>query len=417
MSLQMHLEVEGNTLRVVGGIGLMTFRRILAGINSITMKKGYEDVVLDLSACNAAFAGPMLALCTSVQTWRQKGVDFVLRPPTLSKMGTLFRNTNWANILDPLRFPPSTFRGYTHVPAINFSTDTEQFSAVNQMIDATLSSMEALDREDLHAIEWALSEVTDNVLVHAKSEIGGYVQLSNHSRRRRVEFVVADAGIGIPASLREGHPDLRYDYDALEIAIREGVTRDLSVGQGNGLFGTFQATRASQGGYFHLHSGYARLDHEADQLRLRSETTSYEGSLVVACMDCSNPSALGEALRFKGEKHNTWGYVDMHYEPDVVNDIVLILKDEARSFGSRAAGYPVRVKIKNLIHMRPEARIIVDMNGIPMMSSSFADEVFGKLFVELGSDAFVRVVQWRNVTEIVRALIDRAVVQRSHTGL
>ncbi len=86
---------------------------------------------------------------------------------------------------------------------------------------------------------------------------------------------------------------------------------------------------------------------------------------------------------------------------------------ETESFGSRLAGLPVRRKLENLIRMNGGRRIVVDLSSIPLVSSSFADEVFGKLFVQIGAIAFMTTVQFSGVSDTVRSLIDRAIIQRS----
>lgn len=178
------------------------------------------------------------------------------------------------------------------------------------------------------------------------------------------------------------------------------------------MFGTFQATHASQG-YLHIHSGYARLDFEDGQLRLTKEEIPFRGTLVVAALDFSNPAALGEALRFGDRKHAPLTYIDTHFEDRSSDHLVFQLSQEAVSFGSRIAGEPVRVKLHNVIHMNPGRRIIVDLGDVPLVSSSFADEVFGKLFVSLGPLLFSRSLEFRNISPTVQALIDKAIIQRA----
>jgi hypothetical protein len=73
------------------------------------------------------------------------------------------------------------------------------------------------------------------------------------------------------------------------------------------------------------------------------------------------------------------------------------------------------VKLTTLINMHPGRRIIADMSDIPIVSSSFADEVFGKLFKELGPLKFMQAVDVRGVSGTVRSLIDRAIMQRSQS--
>jgi hypothetical protein len=44
----------------------------------------------------------------------------------------------------------------------------------------------------------------------------------------------------------------------------------------------------------------------------------------------------------------------------------------------------VRFKALNLLRAEPGAALILDWEGVPSVSSSFADEFVGRLFVELG---------------------------------
>ena len=63
--------------------------------------------------------------------------------------------------------------------------------------------------------------------------------------------------------------------------------------------------------------------------------------------------------------------------------------------------------------MNPGHRVVVDMSDVPLVSSSFADEVFGKLFVELGALRFMRSVDLLGLAGTVSWLIDKAILQRS----
>jgi len=56
---------------------------------------------------------------------------------------------------------------------------------------------------------------------------------------------------------------------------------------------------------------------------------------------------------------------------------------------------------------------VVDFKGVDVISSSFADEVFGRLYVLLGPLGFGSVFKFQNINREVAALIDRAIIQRS----
>lgn len=81
-----------------------------------------------------------------------------------------------------------------------------------------------------------------------------------------------------------------------------------------------------------------------------------------------------------------------------------------REYGRRA-----RLKIDNLL-VDKSVTIEFDFSDVPLISSSFADEVFGKLFAELGAMEFMRRCSFRAVDPTVRRLIDRAISQRVKAG-
>lgn len=404
------IDSNGNCITVVGSFALSDLRRMTASLHNLTTRAGYEDLLLDFSRCTAAFPGPMIGLCAQAAALRESGIDIELILPSDARIARYFTGANWAHHISPEQHGRSTYRGYTHVPASRFSDQEGQTATVNRIVDALLCSVPGIDRGDLAAIEWSINEVTDNVLVHAGSSAGGFAQINTFRAKKRVEFCVGDAGVGIPNTLRPRFPD-HEDIGLLEQAIREGVTRDPSLGQGNGLFGTFQVSRTSSG-YMHILSGFATLSYERDQLRITREKAPFVGTLVIGAMDASNPAALADALRFGDLKYSPTDYLETHYEDRASDAAVFRMAEETLSCGSRIAGTPVRTKLANIVNMNGSHRVVVDLTGIELVSSSFADEVFGKLFKELGPLRFMQSVEIRQVTPTVRALIDRAILQR-----
>jgi hypothetical protein len=93
------------------------------------------------------------------------------------------------------------------------------------------------------------------------------------------------------------------------------------------------------------------------------------------------------------------------------------LSKEGEGFGSRVAGVPIMNKLKNLMRIGTNKKIVVDFGDVPIISSSYADEVFGKLFVDLGAVTFMKHIEFRRVDATIRGLIDKAIEQRAKTGL
>jgi hypothetical protein len=126
---------------------------------------------------------------------------------------------------------------------------------------------------------------------------------------------------------------------------------------------------------------------------------------------------LQEALRFGNKNHvPVRDYIEAAHESDDGARIVFVMNKEAGSFGTRVAGRPVKIKLQNLAGLCPTQKVFIDFSDIPVISSSFADEVLGKLFLELGPLAFMQRFEVVNTTDAVRGLIDRAIGQRAAKG-
>ena len=282
----------------------------------------------------------------------------------------------------------------------------EQFEAVNSVLEATLASLENLDREALGALEWVVNEITDNVLNHAQSKVGGFIQATTYANKV-VEFVVADAGLTIPRTL-----GIADHERALEEAIKEGVTSNKKTNQGNGLYGSFRIASLS-GGNFRIHSGHASLVATPDEVKYQKHGLLFPGTIVVARVNCAEEGLLEKALRFGGKPHRPGSdFIDQKYETENSNEYRFVLVQESRSFGSRDAGKPMRTKLTNLINASEDSVLFIDLKEINIISSSFADEVFGMIFAEIGPLEFMTRIKFENTNSVVRGLIDRAIKQR-----
>jgi STAS-like domain of unknown function (DUF4325) len=143
----------------------------------------------------------------------------------------------------------------------------------------------------------------------------------------------------------------------------------------------------------------------------------FMGSLVVVRINYDKTLSLEEALKFGGKSHDPMDHVQIAYEEDEDGLVFFPLAREAQGFGSRAVGLPVRQKLKNLIRICGGKRIGIDFSDVPIISSSFADEVFGKLFAELGPLGFMKAIEFRKVDSTIQGLINKAIEQRAKTGL
>lgn len=408
----MSVSTNGNNLAVTGDFNRDALQRSCAAIHNL-VKQGYKSINIDLRLVSKVFASEMLPFATRCRDLIVTGIDTMLELPDDPKLARLFINSNWAHLIDPRQFEPSQFFSSSHFPAATYKNAEVHFEAVNHLVEKLLGSLAGFSRDQLAALEWAINEITDNVLNHANSRVGGIVQLTTRPKSGIIEFVVCDSGAGIPATLREAHPFLNSDSHALEQAIREGVTRNTKTNMGNGLFGSYRIAELS-GGYFSIYSGYALLNlMKNGNMIVSKQTIPYQGTAVVCGINTTNPNILADALSFKGEVyHPANSYVDRLIEGDC---ILVMLKSETRSFGSRDVAKPVRTKVENLL-AASDGQIEIKLDDVTLISSSFADEVFGKLFAQLGPFKFMSRIKITGGNAIVQKLIDRAITQRLALG-
>jgi anti-sigma regulatory factor (Ser/Thr protein kinase) len=403
---------EGNNLSVHGEFDQNTCFRLLAAMHNTVESKGYRDINLDFSECIKALSSEMLVICARCQYYWKDGIDISLELPNNSTIKNLFLNTNWAHFIDFRKYEKSRYRGFTHSPAIKFANGSEQSKAVDKVLDVLLAALSHFGRNEVRYIEWALNEITDNVINHAESKVGGFLQVTNFRQRKEIDISVCDSGLGIPTTLRHTHPEFRTDTEALDAAIKEGVTRDSNFGQGNGLYGSWRIAQIS-GGSIQIVSNYAQLNSsERNGLHIRTNSIPINGTLVSSRIGYGDTLDLSDALNFAGKSHVPTDYIETHFEEDEDGNVHFIIRDETDGFGSRSAGEPVRRKLINLVKGLVKGQIILDFSDVPLISSSYADEVVGKLFLELGPIEFMSRIKLANLDPLVGNLIDRAVSQR-----
>ena len=183
------------------------------------------------------------------------------------------------------------------------------------------------------------------------------------------------------------------------------------------MYGSYRVCSKSEGTML-IDSGHARLTYSPYKgMSISNQTIPYSGTLVVATINFSDPKLLADALKFQGRVHEPTDYVETKYEDFEGGPIRFLLRDESQSFGSRVAGRPVRVKLSNIIRMSGGCAVVVDFEGVPVVSSSFADEAFGKLFLQFGPVRFMQCVKLVNMADTVESLVNKAITQRMTVGL
>lgn len=88
--------------------------------------------------------------------------------------------------------------------------------------------------------------------------------------------------------------------------------------------------------------------------------------------------------------------------------MIVKLKEFGTSLGSRVLGK----EVSNMINFEKEDEIILDFQGVKMITSSFADEVIGKNCARLGLHNFFKNVQIVNDSEQIKLILKKAILDR-----
>lgn len=294
-----------------------------------------------------------------------------------------------------------------------FKSDVEINALVNNYL-LCLRQSDIIADGVIGSIEWCINEVMDNVLQH--SGIGcGYIMGQIHQTTKRLSFCIFDCGTGIYNSLRgssEHHP--RTPIDAITMALQEKVTRDTSIGQGNGLWGLSQLITKSNG-ILKISSNGATYENTNGTITTAKQGGFYLGksngtTTVDFQLDYSKDIDIASALT--GYNYN---YVDLwleNLESDIDENIINIkISELSGGTGTRIAAEKVRNMVMNIVN-NDKKRVNLDFEGINTISSSFADELIGKIIKEKGFVFFTQAFRLTNLTPFLIAIINRSVEQR-----
>ncbi len=406
-----YYRVKDATIDLTGKINAYNVKDFSTALEKFK-QDGQEHLTVDFSKVHYAYPSGMLPIISSLHQLRKEKKSVYVKLPQDNDTRKLFRSVNWAHFLSPSQFEKSESTHDRHLVTRFFTDPNQQKQVVDDFMDVVLRSMQ-VPKDIISGLEWSINEITDNVLNHANSYYGGIVQASTYPKNRTIAFAVADGGRGILNSMQEGHPTLRTDLQAIGEAIKVGVTRNPKFGQGNGLAGTLRVSTLT-GGSFDITSGSGRLivtSKETTNQPLKSG--NYKGTIVCGQIRIKKDFSIAEALDFgTGYKYIPSDIIDNQYELEDKDCMLLNMKDESTGFGSRRSGYQIRHKILNLLNAKPDIPLVIDWRGVPVISSSFGDEVMGKVFIKIGALNFAARVRNKNLEPLVKGLLDKAIAQR-----
>jgi hypothetical protein len=121
------------------------------------------------------------------------------------------------------------------------------------------------------------------------------------------------------------------------------------------------------------------------------------------------PVSIGDALNY--EPTNLF----MEGLESAEGEHIISIRDQAGGAGSRIAARELKHLIVNVLN-DGAPHVVLDFEGQAVVSSSFADEVIGKMFAEMGFNVFNQRLKLRHMNKIVSTLVDRAIARRLSQG-
>lgn len=290
----------------------------------------------------------------------------------------------------------------------SFSSEEGVQKIVN-MYSLALRQGDELENGVIQSLEWCMNESIDNVLQHSLST-NGFVMAQQNKQNKTFSFCVFDSGIGIFNSLHDSKHAPQTQLSAILMSMKERITRSEKVGQGNGLWGLSQIIKETKGKLL-ISSGGARYEYknglentvEFGDFNLGKE---YGTTMIDFQLNYSSPIDVTATLNGY-EPLDLWS--ESHENEN--GDIILDVASESNGTGTRKSAEKMRNIVINCF--KENYTIVnLDFKNVSMLSSSFADELIGKLVVTFGFSNFMEHIVLSNLNFFNSAIVNRSVGQR-----
>ncbi|MDP9361966.1 MAG: STAS-like domain-containing protein [Acidobacteriota bacterium] len=279
-------------------------RRIIGVPNSLNDKalpqffKGWdwnldppEEVVIDFS--QVSFTAPWaLTLFAAYAVWlrevRERAVSVWI--DETSEAGWFLAQSGLRRLLGADDTSRPEVRPGRFMPLVRISSSAQ----IPSYVDSVMKVLAIDDEEMAGAVQYSIVELLRNVVQHSRSRIGGIAYTTYFPSTGLVEFVVADVGCGIQASLRSRYPEIINDFGGVRWAVQPHVSGTFAAGAyqsmannaGLGLF--FIKEIVSRGcGSFFLGSGtmladfWGNADGSPGKQYVESRTGGWRGTFAL----------------------------------------------------------------------------------------------------------------------------------------
>lgn len=315
---------------------------------------------------------------------------------------------NHVRVYDPIAIENTDSVVSPFDKVFSFSSEEGVYKIVS-MYSLALRQGDEVERGVIQSLEWCMNESIDNVLQHSMSK-KGFVMAQQNRNNKTFNFCVFDSGIGIFNSLRGTKYFPTDPLSAIKLAIKERITRDEKIGQGNGLWGLTQIINETNG-RLEISSGGARYRFENGLVREISSGDFNLGknhgtTMIDFLLNYSSQIDVTRALSGY-EPLDLW--LEQHEHND--SEILLDVSNESNGTGTRKSAEKMRNLVINCLK-GDYTTVILDFKNVNIISSSFADELIGKLVALFGFSNFLQHITISNLNDFNASIVNRSVGQR-----
>lgn len=290
-------------------------------------------------------------------------------------------------------------------------------AGVNELVSALILELrksDAIESGVIETVEWCLNEVMDNVLQHSERQ-KGYVMAQIHKQSQVFAFCVFDSGIGFYNSLKNTKHHPEKPIDAITLALQERITRDENIGQGNGLWGLSsivtktdgQMEVSSGGARYTLYGGKTQTSKEGGFVLSKDFGTAYLDIRLNYGSKIDIVDALTDSNGFRYEPIDMW----LENLEDDNNRYIIKISEQAGGTGTRQSAEKLRNMVLNISNNEKKV-VVLDFDGVNLISSSFADELVGKIISEKGFVYFTQAFKIEHLSTANANILNRSVGQR-----
>jgi hypothetical protein len=400
--------LEGNTVKFANLTNQKLIPEFIRSMNRLVYIFRHKQINIDCGEVTKVYPLPAVPIVGCINYFKEKeGIKIKYR--------NLSSYLKYIDFVNPKQISDANIGKSTSTldKIWKFSNSDE----IHQLVTSYVTSIRrnVICKEGvLSGVIWSMNEVMDNVIQHASID-NGFIMAQMDKKNNHLNVCIYDYGRGIFMTLRDSEHKPRTAVDAITLAIKEGVTRDKSIGQGNGLWGLYNIVSqnngklsiiSGKGGILVSDSGnISRACNEMVVLNKYNQSTTISFHL-----NLDKEISIKDAL-------SGYDVIDMSIEDmkSDFGDVIYKIADIGSGTGTRESGIKIKNELINIYQVEKK-RIVIDFEGVGIVSSSFADELISKLIDEMGFYQYQSIFHLVNMNSNVQTIFESSLKKRLSKG-